>query len=151
MADAHGFIEKLPDGYDTIIGELGMGLSGGQRQRISLARALLKNPSILILDDTTSALDMETEYSIQENLKQTHHTKVIIANRISSVKNADLILVLNQGNIIEWGTHDVLMNLDGYYKSVFDHQFGDFNNASKYHIHHPGSINLAGKRGELNG
>ncbi len=151
MADAHSFIEKLPDGYDTIIGELGMGLSGGQRQRISLARALLKNPAILILDDTTSALDMETEYSIQENLKQTNRTKVIIANRISSVKNADLILVLNQGNIIEWGTHETLMNLDGYYKSVFDHQFGDFGDASSYHINHPVSMNLSGKRGVING
>ena len=151
MADAHSFIEKLPDGYDTIIGELGMGLSGGQRQRISLARALLKNPAILILDDTTSALDMETEYAIQENLKQTNRTKVIIANRISSVKNADLILVLNQGNIIEWGTHETLMNLNGYYKSVFDHQFGDFGSSSHYHINHPISVNLASKRGDING
>ncbi len=151
MADAHSFIEKLPDGYDTIIGELGMGLSGGQRQRISLARALLKNPAILVLDDTTSALDMETEYSIQENLKQTNRTKVIIANRISSVKNADLILVLNQGNIVEWGTHEILMNLGGYYKSVFDHQFGDFGDASNYHINHPVSMNLSGRRGVING
>ncbi len=151
MADAHSFIEKLPDGYDTMIGELGMGLSGGQRQRISLARALLKNPAILILDDTTSALDMETEYAIQENLRQTNRTKVIIANRISSVKNADLILVLNQGNIIEWGTHEKLMSLDGYYRSVFEHQFGDFGDASSYHINHPASEGLANKRGDLNG
>ena len=151
MADAHSFIEKLPDGYDTVIGELGMGLSGGQRQRISLARALLKNPAILILDDTTSALDMETEYAIQENLKQTNRTKVIIANRISSVKNADLILVLNQGNIVEWGNHDTLMSLDGYYRSVFEHQFGDFSDSSHYHIKHPASLNLADKRGDYRG
>ena len=146
MADAHSFIEKLEDGYDTIIGERGMGLSGGQRQRISLARALLKNPAILILDDTTSALDMETEYEIQENLKETHKTKIIVAHRISSVKNADLILVLNQGNIIEWGTHEKLLSLNGYYKSVFEHQFGDFDQVKGYHIAHPGAMDLLEKR-----
>ena len=139
LADAHDFIEKLSDGYDTMVGERGVGLSGGQRQRISLARALLKNPAILILDDTTSALDMETEYSIQENLKKTKRTKIIIAHRISSVKNADLILVLNQGNLIEWGTHDELIAKGGYYKGVFEHQFGDFNKAPSYHISHPAS------------
>ncbi len=133
LADAHGFISKLPDGYDTMVGERGTGLSGGQRQRISLARALLKNPSILILDDTTSALDMETEFSIQENLKQTYKTKIIIAHRISSVKNADLILVLNHGALVEWGTHDTLLKLGGYYKGVFEHQFGDFNHSDKPH------------------
>ncbi len=141
-ADAHGFISKLPDGYDTVVGERGVGLSGGQRQRISLARALLKNPSILILDDTTSALDMETEFAIQENLKKTGRTKIIIAHRISSVKNADLILVLNQGNLVEWGTHETLMELNGYYKGVFDHQFGDFTGAPAYHINHPVSENI---------
>jgi len=155
MADAHEFIEKLEDGYDTIIGERGMGLSGGQRQRISLARALLKNPAILVLDDTTSALDMETEFAIQENLKNTHKTKIIVAHRISSVKNADLILVLNQGNIIEWGTHERLLKANGYYKSVFEHQFGDFNKFRGYHIKHPGTIGLMEKRkntgGENNG
>lgn len=143
MADAHSFIEELSEGYDTIIGERGTGLSGGQRQRISLARALLKNPSILVLDDTTSALDMETEFSIQENLKQTTRTKIIIAHRISSVKNADLILVLNQGNLIEWGTHDTLIDMKGYYYGVFEHQFGDFDNMAKYHIAHPAELSLA--------
>jgi len=151
MADAHGFISQLPEGYNTIIGERGMGLSGGQRQRISLARALLKNPAILILDDTTSALDMETEYSIQENLKGTHKTKIIIAHRISSVKNADLILVLNQGNMIEWGDHDRLMSMDGYYRSVFEHQFGNFDEISRYHIKHPGSMGIIDLRGDKNG
>ena len=151
MADAHGFIEKLSEGYDTMVGERGVGLSGGQRQRISLARALLKNPAILILDDTTSALDMETEYFIQENLKETKRTKIIIAHRISSVKNADLILVLNQGNLIEWGTHDQLIKKGGYYKGVFDHQFGDFNKAPSYHINHPASIEGFGIGGGKNG
>ena len=74
---------------------------------------------------------METEFSIQENLKQTYKTKIIIAHRISSVKNADLILVLNKGALVEWGTHDTLMKLDGYYKGVFEHQFGDFNHSDK--------------------
>lgn len=143
LADAHDFIMDLPDGYDTVVGERGVGLSGGQRQRISLARALLKNPSILILDDTTSALDMETEYGIQENLKDTIKTKVIIAHRISSVKNADLILVLNHGNLIEWGTHEQLMNMNGYYKGVFEHQFGDFNDLGNYHINHPAEMTLS--------
>lgn len=147
-ADAHDFISKLPDGYDTVVGERGTGLSGGQRQRISLARALLKNPAILVLDDTTSALDMETEFSIQENLKQTFKTKIIIAHRISSVRNADLILVLNHGSLIEWGTHEKLMSLNGYYKAVFDHQFGDFNSMPRYHINHPTYAEMAEKRGE---
>ncbi|MBO5370139.1 MAG: ABC transporter ATP-binding protein [Clostridia bacterium] len=151
IADAHGFISKLSDGYDTMVGERGTGLSGGQRQRISLARALLKNPSILILDDTTSALDMETEYSIQENLKESHRTKIIIAHRISSVKNANLILVINHGNLIEWGTHDELMAMNGYYKGVFDHQFGDFNNAPSYHINHPVKMNVNNPGGGENG
>lgn len=147
-ADAHEFISKLPDGYDTVVGERGSGLSGGQRQRISLARALLKNPAILVLDDTTSALDMETEFSIQENLKHTFKTKIIIAHRISSVKNADLILVLNHGALIEWGTHEKLMSLNGYYKAVFDHQFGDFNSMPSYHINHPTYAEMAEMRGE---
>lgn len=146
LANAHDFISKLPDGYDTMVGERGVGLSGGQKQRISLARALLKNPAILILDDTTSALDMETEFQIQENLKEAKRTKIIIAHRISSVKNADLILVLNQGNLVEWGNHETLMNLGGYYKGVYDLQLGDFNQSPRYHINHPATF---GEGGEL--
>ena len=147
LANAHDFIMATDDGYDTIIGERGAGLSGGQRQRISLARALLKNPSILVLDDTTSALDMETEFSIQENLKNTHTTKIIIAHRISSVKNADLILVLNHGRMIEWGNHETLMKQNGYYKSVFEHQFGDFNYLKAAHIKHPGEVDFISRGG----
>jgi len=126
LADAHNFIEALPDGYDTIIGERGTGLSGGQKQRLSLARALLKDPSILILDDTTSAVDMETEYKIQQDLQKvgTDKTTFIIAHRVSSVKDADLILVLNKGEIVERGNHDTLMAEAGYYATVYNEQIG---------------------------
>ncbi|ADL53572.1 ABC transporter ATP-binding protein [Clostridium cellulovorans] len=128
MAGAHGFISQMPEGYDTIVGERGVGLSGGQKQRISLARALLKNPSILILDDTTSAVDMETEYEIQKQLDKVNKEKTtfIIAHRISSVKNADIILVLDNGKIVERGNHDELLRQKGYYHSVYVNQFGDF-------------------------
>lgn len=127
-AGADEFIKKMPDGYDTIVGERGVGLSGGQKQRISLARALLKEPSILILDDTTSALDMETEHKIQQNLKELNKdcTKILIAYRISSIMDADLILVLDKGEIVEQGTHQQLLDKKGYYHSVFYHQYGDF-------------------------
>jgi len=126
LADAHNFIEALSDGYDTIVGERGTGLSGGQKQRLSLARALLKDPSILILDDTTSAVDMETEYKIQRDLQKvgTDKTTFIIAHRVSSVKDADLILVLNKGEIIERGNHDTLMTEGGYYATVYNNQIG---------------------------
>ena len=128
MADANLFIQKMPDGYDTIVGERGVGLSVGQKQRISLARALLKDPSILILDDTTSAVDMETESYIQNQLKKIEKdcTIFIIAYRISSIKDADLILVLDQGRIVEQGTHDELVRAGGYYASAFYHQYGDY-------------------------
>lgn len=129
MAEADSFIRSMPEGYDTVVGERGVGLSGGQRQRIALARALIKDPSVLILDDTTSALDMETEMKIQQKLNETtrKRTTFIIAHRISSVKAADLILVLRRGRVIEQGTHDELMALKGEYYKVFETQFGDFN------------------------
>ncbi|MBP1756321.1 MAG: transporter related [Firmicutes bacterium] len=128
IANAHDFILQMPEGYDTIVGERGVGLSGGQKQRISLARALLKNPSIIILDDTTSAVDMETESQIQSELGslQDRHTVFIIAHRISSIKDADQILVVDDGRIIEAGTHDELLERENYYYTVFHHQYGDF-------------------------
>lgn len=128
MADADSFIRQMPDGYDTIVGERGVGLSGGQKQRISLARALLKEPSILILDDTTSAVDMETESYIQQQLNAIDHkcTIFVVAYRISSIKDSDLILVLNDGRIVEQGTHNELLQNNGYYATVFRHQYGEF-------------------------
>ena len=124
LADADGFIRKLSDGYDTIVGERGVGLSGGQKQRISLARALNVKPSILILDDTTSALDLETEKHIQDSLKNLDYscTKIIVAQRISTTKFADKIIVMKDGSIIEQGTHEELIRKNGYYKEVYDLQ-----------------------------
>lgn len=133
IANAHEFILQMPDGYDTIVGERGVGLSGGQKQRISLARALLKDPSIIILDDTTSAVDMETETQIQNALRAINqkHTVFIIAHRISSIKDADQILVLDNGRILEAGNHEELLAKQGYYYTVFHHQYGDFDSIIK--------------------
>lgn len=135
VANAHEFIMDTPDGYDTIVGERGMGLSGGQKQRISLARAILKDPAIIILDDTTSAVDMETETQIQEALRTIgdQHTVFVIAHRISSIKNADVILVLDNGEIVESGNHDTLMEKQGYYYTVFHHQYGEFDEFKAKH------------------
>ncbi len=129
IADADKFIENFPEGYDTIVGERGVGLSGGQKQRIALARALISDPSILILDDTTSSVDMETEHEIYKTLKYYYKDKTIfiIAHRISSVKDANLIVVLNNGVIEEMGNHEQLLDNKGYYYNVFINQFGDFN------------------------
>lgn len=123
LACADGFIRKMPEGYQTIVGERGVGLSGGQRQRIALARAIAAIPSVLILDDTTSAVDMETEKQMQYNL---HHlpffcTTIIIAQRISSIKNADQIFVLEDGKL-DIGTHDSLAATNAYYREVCDLQ-----------------------------
>ncbi len=123
---ASDFIAKMPEGYDTIVGERGVGLSGGQKQRISLARALAVKPSILILDDTTSAVDMETEKQIQNSLKELDFscTKVIIAQRISTTKAADKIIVLQNGYITESGTHEELIAKRGYYYELVKLQTG---------------------------
>ena len=126
-ADAHDFIMELPAQYDTLLGERGMGLSGGQKQRIAIARAICINPSILILDDATSAVDMETEFKIQTALKDVmrDRTTVIIAHRISSLKHADEILVLDNGKVSERGTHEQLIRRKGTYQRIYDIQFQD--------------------------
>ena len=125
-ACANEFIDKMDKGYDTVIGERGVGLSGGQKQRISIARALAKELPILIMDDSTSALDMETERDIQKELKGlTDMTKIIIAHRISSVKDADEIIVLEEGRIAERGTHDELLGKKGLYYETYVSQYGE--------------------------
>ena len=126
IAGADGFIRSMPDGYDTIVGERGVGLSGGQKQRLSLARALADDPAILIMDDTTSAVDMETEAEIQRHLRELDGDKTIvtIAHRISSVKDADLILVLERGRIVERGTHEQLVAAHGRYWQIYHKQLG---------------------------
>lgn len=126
-AQAHDFILEMPNGYETMLGERGMGLSGGQKQRIAIARAILIDPSILILDDATSAVDMETEFKIQKALKEVMYgrTTFIIAHRISSLKHADEILVLEDGVIIERGKHEDLVDHGGPYQRIYDIQYQD--------------------------
>ena len=124
-AQARPFIEKMEEKYDTVIGEKGVGLSGGQKQRISIARALAKHTPVLVMDDSTSALDMETEHMIQDTLgKLNDTTKLIIAHRISAVRNADEIIVLEDGMIKERGTHDSLLGLGGLYYETYMAQYG---------------------------
>jgi ATP-binding cassette subfamily B multidrug efflux pump len=126
LADADDFILEFPEEYDTIVGERGVGLSGGQKQRLSLARLLLKDPPIVILDDTTSSVDVETEHRIQKALAafKRGRTTFIISHRISSVEKADEILVLSDGRITERGTHSELVARGGYYAKVYAHQTG---------------------------
>lgn len=121
LAAAHDFITKMPEGYDTIVGERGVGLSGGQKQRIALARAMAVQRPILILDDTTSAVDLETEEHIQKSLRELEYpcTKIIIAQRVSTTAEADRILILDEGRLIEEGTHAELLAKRGYYYEVF--------------------------------
>ena len=130
LSHASEFVNKFEEGSDTVIGERGVGLSGGQKQRISIARALAKKSNILILDDSTSALDMETEYEIQKELSaHKEMSKIIIAHRISSVRNADEIIILDGGRIAERGTHEELLMAKGLYYSTYEAQYGDYRKA----------------------
>ena len=124
VANAHDFIMETEHGYQTMIGDRGCRLSGGQRQRISIARAILKNPAVLILDEATSALDTESERLVQEALEalMKGRTTIVIAHRLSTIVNADRICVLHRGEIVESGTHDELIALGGHYKRLVDMQ-----------------------------
>jgi ATP-binding cassette subfamily B protein len=124
-ANIHDFIRDLPDGYDTVVGERGYRLSGGERQRIALARVILKNPRILVLDEATSSLDSESEALIQDALKRVMagRTSIVIAHRLSTILAADQILVMDRGRIVERGTHSQLLTGSGLYASLYETQF----------------------------
>lgn len=124
IAGAHDFILELPNGYDTIIGEKGIGLSGGQKQRIAIARAILANPSILIFDEATSALDYESESVILRNLREIckNRTVIIIAHRLSTLREATRIMVIDRGSLTEYDTHNNLMKQNGLYASLYNQQ-----------------------------
>ena len=122
------FVSKMEDGEETVVGERGVGLSGGQKQRLTMARAMSRNAPIIVFDDSTSALDAETEKKIQHTLNEMHGmTKIIIAHRISSVKKADKIIVLEDGHIAEEGTHDELLARHGLYYETYVTQYGENN------------------------
>jgi len=131
-ANAHDFIAKLPDGYDSNIGELGTKLSGGEKQRISIARALLKNAPILILDEATSSLDTEAEIEVQEALDNLMkgRTTLVIAHRLSTIRNADRIIALVNGKIVEEGDHEALLAKKGEYYRLYNLQFKDEGNGN---------------------
>jgi len=126
VAEAHDFIMRLPNGYDTVVGERGQKLSGGQRQRLSIARAIVKDPPILVLDEATSSVDNETEAAIQRSLERItrDRTTLVIAHRLSTIRNADRIYVFDHGRVVEEGHHDDLVAADGVYAALWKVQTG---------------------------
>ena len=132
IAQLHDFIDGLPDGYDSLVGERGITLSGGQRQRLAIARTLLLDPPILVLDDSTSSVDVGTEYKIQQALADVvrDRTTFVIAHRLSTVRSADLIIVLDGGRIVERGAHAELLARDGFYRRIHDVQLASQDEAS---------------------
>jgi ATP-binding cassette subfamily B protein len=137
LAAAHEFVADLPEGYDSLIGEHGANLSGGQRQRLSIARALLLDPPILLMDDATAAVDPETEHEIQQAITTAlrGRTTILVSNRISALQRTDRIYVLHQGQIVESGTHAELMQLDGEYAKLARIQFVESGNDEQLQVH----------------
>jgi len=127
LANAHSFISDKPDGYRTLIGDRGIQLSGGQRQRLAIARAMVKNPELLIFDEATSALDNESEKVVQEAIDHAmeHRSSLVIAHRLSTVKNASRIIVMERGKVVESGTHQELLAMNGAYRNLYELQFND--------------------------
>ena len=145
-AHIHEFIETLPDGYETWVGERGITLSGGQKQRVAIARTLLLDPRILILDDSTSSVDTQTEYSIQQSMARVMQgrTTFVIAQRLRTVKMADQIIVLQDGKIVERGKHDDLLQTDGIYRQIYDLELRDQEEALATAVAEPAEATAAG-------
>ena len=141
----HEFISGLPDQYDTIVGERGGGLSGGQKQRLAIARTILMNPPVLILDDSTSSVDAHTEHLVQEGLEEimSGRTTIVVTNRLSAIRNADIILVFKNGGIVQRGTHEELLTRGGEYLSLYESQLKPLEEATLQEIKVAGDLEVS--------